>query len=157
MTIVRANCERARCWASLRLDGELSELEERLLEAHLERCAECRAFDLAATGLTRELRAAPLVVLDPPIALPQRARLHVRGLRAAVAAAASVAAVGLASILAFSGSGPGVRTPSFLPLPHDASAWSDTEARDLRELRRAEMKPLPVRPVATHVENARPL
>ena len=31
--------------ASLRLDGELSELEEELLDRHLETCAACRAFE----------------------------------------------------------------------------------------------------------------
>ena len=35
------NCDRARAWVSLRLDDEISELEERLLEAHLGRCAAC--------------------------------------------------------------------------------------------------------------------
>jgi len=44
-------CERARQWASLRLDGELSELEDALLEQHLEGCSSCSAFAvrLAAT------------------------------------------------------------------------------------------------------------
>jgi predicted anti-sigma-YlaC factor YlaD len=54
-------CERARVWASLRLDGELSELEAALLDAHLGRCEECAA-DVAAFELaTTTLRAEPLV------------------------------------------------------------------------------------------------
>jgi anti-sigma factor RsiW len=45
-------------WASLRLDGELSELEGALLDAHLRRCADCAAatavFGVAASTLRAE-------------------------------------------------------------------------------------------------------
>jgi len=34
-----ATCDRARAWISLRSDGELSEFECALLDAHLGRCA----------------------------------------------------------------------------------------------------------------------
>jgi anti-sigma factor RsiW len=61
-------CARARFWASLRLDGELSELEGALLDAHLGRCEACRdvvdGFG-AAVGLLRatpQEPAAPVVV-----------------------------------------------------------------------------------------------
>ena len=37
-------CERAREWASLRLDGELSELERALLDAHTRNCAACAEY-----------------------------------------------------------------------------------------------------------------
>jgi predicted anti-sigma-YlaC factor YlaD len=61
-------CERARMWASLRLDGELSELEGALLDAHLGRCAECASavavFAVSASTL-REEALAP-VTLAPP-------------------------------------------------------------------------------------------
>src|SRR6476661_695871 len=53
-------CERAREWASLRADGELSELESALLDAHLCRCAPCRSFAGGAEELTAALRAARL-------------------------------------------------------------------------------------------------
>jgi predicted anti-sigma-YlaC factor YlaD len=150
MRIVRANCDRARRWASLRLDAELSELESRLLDAHLERCAECREYEFTVASLTHELRAAALVQLDLPITLPRRGRISHRGLRSAAAAAASVAAVTLAAIFALTGTtGPSARIPASFP------ALRDSEARDVRELRRAEMKPLPVKPVATHVQNVR--
>jgi anti-sigma factor RsiW len=52
-------CERARQWSSLRLDGELSELEEALLEKHLESCALCEAFDAGLRTSTELLRTAP--------------------------------------------------------------------------------------------------
>jgi len=38
-------CERSREWISLWLDGELSELAEKMLQSHLARCAACRTFE----------------------------------------------------------------------------------------------------------------
>ncbi len=64
-------CERARFWASLRLDGELSELEEALLETHLARCAACREVAGGFEASTVALRSAQLepsapVAVDGP-------------------------------------------------------------------------------------------
>ncbi|MEA2425156.1 MAG: hypothetical protein QOH13_1566 [Thermoleophilaceae bacterium] len=58
-------CERARLWASLRLDGELSELEGALLDAHVARCAGCRAVVEGFGASTTALRSAPLERLAP--------------------------------------------------------------------------------------------
>ena len=63
-------CERARVWASLRLDGELSEMENALLESHLARCASCRAAAETVTGLTLALRATPVEAPSTPVAVP---------------------------------------------------------------------------------------
>ena len=52
----RAPCERAREWASVRLDGELSPLEEELLARHLETCDECRAFESNVRWATDVMR-----------------------------------------------------------------------------------------------------
>jgi hypothetical protein len=90
-------CERARTWASLGLDGELSELERSLLRAHLDRCASCSAFAREVGAVTEALRAAPLEALERPIALPQRRRFAFRPVEAA--AAAAIAVVGMAGIL----------------------------------------------------------
>lgn len=49
-------CARARRWVSLRIDGELSELESALLDAHLAVCVDCRAFFDEAQALTRIIR-----------------------------------------------------------------------------------------------------
>jgi predicted anti-sigma-YlaC factor YlaD len=88
VTMVRpAACERAHTWISLRLDGELSELERALLDAHLAHCGDCRAAAAGVEGLTRAMRAAPLASPPPRPVLP---RLRSRGsLRAFYAAAAS--------------------------------------------------------------------
>jgi predicted anti-sigma-YlaC factor YlaD len=91
-------CARAREWASLRLDSQLSAFEEVLLEAHLARCADCLAFAESMTELTEALRAVALE--EPPFAfeVPRRGRARVHGLRAASAAAVA-AAVGLTGLV----------------------------------------------------------
>jgi predicted anti-sigma-YlaC factor YlaD len=86
-----AACERARAWVSLRLDGELSELERALLDAHLAGCGDCRAAATGVEGQTRAMRAAPL---EPLPATPVLPRLRSRGsLRSFYAAAASTLVV----------------------------------------------------------------
>ena len=52
-------CDRAREWTSLRLDGELSPLEDELLQRHLEVCDECRAFEYDVRWATDVLRLTP--------------------------------------------------------------------------------------------------
>ena len=98
-------CERSRAWISLRLDGELSELAEKMLESHLARCAGCDAFesDLAAT--TGLVRTTPLELLEQPIALPRGRRLALVRPVSAVAATAAAVALGLAAFLNLPSSG----------------------------------------------------
>jgi predicted anti-sigma-YlaC factor YlaD len=68
-------CERARFWASLRLDGELSELEGALLDAHAARCAGCRTVLADFAASTTALRSAPLERVAPvAVQLPRRPR-----------------------------------------------------------------------------------
>jgi Putative zinc-finger len=92
-------CDRARAWASLRADSELSELESALLDAHLGRCNSCRAFAAGTETVAETLRAVPLerpsVALGP--ALHSGARRVWQALRLTVAVAAVVAAVLIAS------------------------------------------------------------
>jgi anti-sigma factor RsiW len=61
-------CERAGQWISLRLDGELSELEGATLERHLARCPACNATAAELTGITRLLRSAPLLEVKRELA-----------------------------------------------------------------------------------------
>ena len=84
-------CDRAREWISLQIDGELSELERIVLEAHVARCSECRVFRIDVRGISRELRQAPLERLPRPIVLPRRTRFAGRTLQFAAAAVAAVA------------------------------------------------------------------
>jgi len=96
VTTLPERCERARAWASLRVDGELSELQSALLDAHLGRCSACREFAHGAEDLAAVLASARL---ERParleLVLPPRGRLRALGrtaLAAGAVAAASVAA-----------------------------------------------------------------
>ena len=86
-------CDRSREWAALSVDAELSEFEQALLNAHLERCSACREFAADVRAIAAELRNAPLERPAIPVALPERRRAAgFRGFQVAAAAAAVVAA-----------------------------------------------------------------
>ena len=85
-------CNRAREWISLSMDGELSEFEQVLMAAHLERCAECRAFDADTRGFTTALRLAAPEALERPVAVPRRRSFGAAGVRGAQAASIAFAA-----------------------------------------------------------------
>ena len=98
-------CERSREWISLRLDGELSELAEKMLESHLACCATCRTFESDVEVTSRLVRTAPLEHPEQPIALPRvrrRVLFHPAG---ALAATAAAVALGLAAFLNLPSSG----------------------------------------------------
>jgi predicted anti-sigma-YlaC factor YlaD len=78
-------CARARFWASLRIDGELSELEGALLDAHLARCPECAAVAAGFAGASAQLRAAQQEPVRPVVVDIRRSP---RRLLASVAVAA---------------------------------------------------------------------
>lgn len=132
-------CDRTREWLSLRLDGELSQLESALLAAHLAACAGCQAFAGEVEAVTAWLRAAPLVPLARPVAVPRPSRLSARTLQLA-AAALVVAGVGLGGLVgALSSSrtpaSPTVRTPVKLV------AFQDNDLQETRAYRRAVLRP----------------
>ena len=124
-------CERARELASLRLDGELSELESALLRTHRSRCAECEAFALSLEGFTRELRAATFEQPVRSFNLPRRRRTALRSVQVAAAAAAIVVVAGVGSMLAVLGSPTGQTR-----LPQITGASGNGDLRELRTLRR---------------------
>jgi anti-sigma factor RsiW len=86
------NCERAREWSSLRLDGELPQLQRAMLNRHLGACGGCAAFDADLVATTAALRSAALQPLEQPIVLPSRRRSPLR-VAPALAAVAAVAVV----------------------------------------------------------------
>ena len=98
-------CERSREWISLRLDGELSELAEKMLESHLARCSGCRAFENSAAAATAFVRTAPLELPEQPVALPRGRRLAFVRPVGAVAATAAAVALGLAAFVNLPSSG----------------------------------------------------
>jgi anti-sigma factor RsiW len=96
-------CERVRGQISVLLDGELSQLEQRMVAAHLERCPDCQAFEQTVRSFTEELRAAPAEVLQQPIVVRRRSRrVSFSALQASAAATIAVAVLGVASQLGVS-------------------------------------------------------
>ena len=107
-------CDQARSLVSLRLDDELSELEDALLDAHLGACAACSSFAQDVESATERLRRAPFLRLERPITLPHvPRRAYLRDLQTAAAGAVAVAAV-VAGFIAV--------TPAVFNGPSDARA-----------------------------------
>jgi hypothetical protein len=133
-------CARARFWASLRVDGELSELEGALLDAHLARCPDCAEFAVGAAASTAWLRDARLERPAPvTVAIPRPPR------RLAVAVAAAAVLVASAVVAGFvHGTGSTHRTSALRPA---VSVVATNETPDeLRRLRRTTLlneRPLP--------------
>jgi predicted anti-sigma-YlaC factor YlaD len=121
-------CERARSWASLRADGELSELESALLDAHLSRCSACSVFARDTEEIAAALRSARLQ-LPAPVRLAAQQGRH-SGLRA-LQVAAAVAIVVAAGVVA-AVTGPSQSTRAAKPVAMVAGVDSPDALRALR-------------------------
>ena len=101
MDISGTDCALARESVSADLDGELSELDFRRLQAHLRVCADCSAWAEHVTATTTQLREAPLDALaGSAFELQPRGRRWRVGPALAVAPAAAL----VASLAVFLGS-----------------------------------------------------
>ncbi len=133
-------CARARFWASLRVDGELSELEGALLDAHLGRCPDCAEFATGATVSTDWLRSTQLDRPTPvTVAVPKSPRRAVAGV---VAAAAVLAAALVAGFV----HGTGVqhsRTSALSPVSVVSTSETPDELRRLRRTSLLNQRPVP--------------
>jgi hypothetical protein len=127
-------CERARAWVSLRLDDEISEFEDALLDAHLRRCASCREFEESVRGAVVVLRGQALEEIEHPVVVSGRRRLPMRPGAVASAAAAVAAVVGVATVLGTQATRrPPTPTPA--PIPAAADVRDDQDIKQLRALR----------------------
>ena len=106
MNAVRSSvvCHRIREQVSLRLDDELSQLELRMVAAHLERCADCQAFEESVREFTEELRTAPLQSPRLPIVVRRTRRVSLSTAQLSAAAALAVAVLGALSQVGVPGS-----------------------------------------------------
>ena len=93
-------CERARALGSQALDGPLSDIELRRLDAHLAACPACDEAVGAMAELTARLRTAPTlagsvaaVPVRPARRHPGRTAFQVAGIAAVVAAFAGLGAL----------------------------------------------------------------
>ena len=102
-------CDRVRAQISLRLDGELSQLESLMLASHLGRCADCSEFEASVVAVTNDLRSAPLEPVPHPIVVRRdRRRAPVARMQIGIAAAVAVAVLGAVSQVL-----PGESEPAF--------------------------------------------
>jgi predicted anti-sigma-YlaC factor YlaD len=93
-------CARVREQVSLELDDELSQLEQRMLTAHLERCAACATYADDVRDLTERMRSAPLHTMRRPVVVRRQRSITTTRLQIGVAAAFALAALGLGTQLA---------------------------------------------------------
>lgn len=112
------SCDRARESISLALDDELVEVDRARLAAHTELCADCRAFEADARGVSRKLRSAVLEQPAYAVVLPRTRRIRIGTLQAG-AAAAIIAVVAASSL--FEGVGQRTTTSLTLRLSQNAS------------------------------------
>lgn len=135
-------CERARTWAALAPDGELSQLEVRLLQAHLERCPACARVAVDIEAISEAIRAAPLEPPPAQIALPvlrRRSLRHRLPVTPTASRLAAVAAVGLLAFTVGSWSSDRVASTSLRPIVIDETTLPSAEAEraEFRAYRRA--------------------
>ena len=95
-------CTRVREQVSLELDGELSQLEQRMLATHLDRCSRCAAYATDVRDVTERMRNAPRAIMQRPVVVRRRRSLTTVRLQVGVAAAFALAALGLGTQLAAS-------------------------------------------------------
>jgi anti-sigma factor RsiW len=132
-------CERAREWASLRLDDELSVLEEEILERHLDLCDACRWFEEGMRTSTARIRSTPLEAPSRRMPVPSRRSVVTpRRRRTAMVAAAALA---LGALVGSFVERPGQQVPSESP---SQVSFLSRDANNLRDIPRARfMTPVP--------------
>ena len=79
---------------SLQLDEETSQLERRMLDAHMARCEDCQTYAADVAVFTNLLRAAPLEPLERPIVVQRPRRLGLDRAQVSLAAGVAIAVVG---------------------------------------------------------------
>lgn len=129
------DCMRAREAVSVRLDGELCELDAVRLDQHLTGCAACSRFAADAARATQVLRDAPLVAA-PAAPFVARRRYPVRIPFAAAAAVLLISATSGSLFLVgrFLGASSAVRIPPAITAPRQPGGL---EIGDIAMLRNA--------------------
>ena len=141
-------CDRAREWASLRLDDELSLLEEELLARHLELCEECRAFESDVRWASDVIRLTPQERPAQRLTMPAAPKPRVTARR--VTAIAATAALALGALMGAVLDSPSSTAPS--DEPDLTLLTNQRDADEFRQLPRTRIlspAPLPSTPPNT--------
>jgi anti-sigma factor RsiW len=139
------DCGRARRWAALAPDGELSMLELRLLQVHLQRCPACARVATDIEAISDAIRSAPLEAPSAQVALPVLRRATLLNRTPSVRSVGRLAAVAVGGLLAFTvGSWTSDETVATLPvrpivIDNTDFAAVNAEPAELRAFRRAEL------------------
>lgn len=134
MELIPLLCERACRWVSLRVDGELSELESALLDDHLGRCRSCRVFARGVEDVAAALAAARLERPAPLALVLPRKRRPLPVLRSAAAATLIVVSAIAALVTGVAAQGQSARAVKPVAMLQGADS-----PNELRELRRASL------------------
>jgi anti-sigma factor RsiW len=137
---LNTSCDRMRELFSASLDGELSELDEARLNAHLAACAGCHAYAETTVAASRLLRERPLEEMTVPIVVPGRRLAVARKLQVAAAAAAVAATVGLSAAVGTIGR-PSASHPARSATPSANLRFPDQELRMLQRTSQARSHP----------------
>jgi len=124
-------CERIRAQVSLELDGELSELERRMLSAHLDRCDDCSDYARDLSRITDDLRSAPLEQLTHPLVVQRLRRLSFPRMQVGVAAALAIAVLGSVVQLAIPGAQPSSSGIAWKPTQFETESQGAIEMRQI--------------------------
>ena len=140
-----SDCGRARRWAALAPDGELSLLETRLLQAHIQRCPGCARVAADIEAISVAIRSAPLEAPSAQVALPVLRRATFFSRVPSMRSVGQLAAIAVGGLLAFTvGSWSSDETAATLPvrpivIDQTDFAAVDAEPAELRAFRRAEL------------------
>jgi predicted anti-sigma-YlaC factor YlaD len=85
---------------SLLLDGELSQLERRMLDAHLAQCADCAAYSDDVSSFTDRLRYAPVLAPERRVVVRRPRRAVAARLQVGLVAGLALVALGLGTRVA---------------------------------------------------------
>jgi anti-sigma factor RsiW len=94
-----SDCDAVRGHVSAALDGELSEVENARVTAHLASCSDCRAFSADLRATTDLLRTSELEELGFPIVLPSRRLAIARRVQVGAAAAGLAVMVAVSALV----------------------------------------------------------
>jgi anti-sigma factor RsiW len=137
-------CERARVWAALLPDGELSQFEKRILEVHLARCADCARHAEQVAAIVAVVRETPSESMQSSVEVVRRPRLgwgSMRRLAVGGTAAAAAAAIALSIAVAVDRAPqPTVPSPPVIVVGSPQSVNDDAVRwRETQEAKRAEV------------------